>query len=171
MLSRRQALHRMAFAGAGAVLSTETADAIAGEQHWLDSRSSQEIEEVLRETGAWTEFRRRMSRRAKQAATRRRRETRADNTVIYRGPLTGPLPESHSRGRIVQASRREMIRSTVGPPGETWQGYDLAHGTVVLVDARLRDGTAALAEIIDTPRGRRVHVWPAPIESLAGGAP
>ncbi len=147
---------------------------IASEGHWLDAWSSQDIEHVLRGLGHYQVFRSAARRCRRQQAAARRRESRTENVVIWRGLVTSlpviapfsrlPIPgiiEPVDEMRTVESRRRDVEIATIQADGITWQGYDLPAGTRILIDSRVRD-MPSLGEIIDTPHQRRVHIWPSP---------
>lgn len=167
-MNRRQMLLGLLATGAATASGATIAD--GAEKHWLDSRSSQDIEQALRAVGGgetYRRFKREMASLARAGMKRAKRERRADNTVLWSGCVTDPLPgEIVARLREVKAERREISITSANSEFE-WQGITIPVGSRVLVDARCtpylgRFEIPAKGEIIDTPhKGRRVHIWPA----------
>lgn len=144
----------------GASVAAPFASAETPERHWLDTWSSQDIEALLRDAGAWEAFTRARNRKLRSIARAKRQERRAANVVAWRGRLAESLPDLV--WRAVVSSRRDVRVATVSEPFAL-MGHAIPIGARVLVDSRVRDAIiGARAEIIDTPLGRRVHVWPTP---------
>ena len=158
-MNRRQALAALA---SGAAVSLTAADLDAAPASWLDTWASADIERILSGMGVWETFRRRCTADRKKASKRRRREARGEDVLVYRGPVTEPLPAFLTL-RKVRASRRDVLVAKISFDA-IWQRYDLPRGTHVVIDSRadLGDLGGMLAEIIDTRRGRRLHVWRGP---------
>lgn len=128
--------------------------------HWLDAWSSQDIEAMLRELGVWPQVTRERNRRNRLRSKLRRQERRAENIVVWRGRLAESLPQL--LWRAVVSNRRDVRIATAVEPF-VLHGYEIPIGARVLVDSRVRDTLiGARGEIIDTPTGRRLHIWPTP---------
>jgi len=136
-------------------------------KHWMDTLSSHEIEALCAEAGVWDQIKHARNRQWRDSRRRRQQERRAGNVVLWRGRLTEGLPGLVWRD--VVSSRRDVRVATVTAPFAL-MSYAIPLGARVLVDSRVRDAIiGARAEIIETPHGIRVHVWPTP-EIIKAGA-
>lgn len=171
-MNRREALLGVIAVSATA-LSEDATDANG---HFLDSISSEDIERILREIdfNLWKKFRNKIMALKLREKKRAKQEARGKNIILWRGLVTDDSLIrilGHDENAILQhdhhgtnARRREVESYHVIEPCN-WQGIDIPVNTKVLLDARclpfgVWEDKPFGGEILQTPKGIRVHIWP-----------